>query len=100
MVDDLRSAGPRPADPRLAELRAAAQALRRELAGYRGDPADLRAAEEGLDAVDAHLLAGEPDGARLRGALLLLVGALGSVSALSGPVGDVRRAIDRITGKG
>ncbi|MFE1782775.1 DUF5955 family protein, partial [Streptomyces sp. NPDC059506] len=56
VVDDLRSAGPRPADPRLAELRAAAQALRRELAGYRGDPADLRAAEEGLDAVDAHLL--------------------------------------------
>ncbi|GAA2418389.1 DUF5955 family protein [Streptomyces glaucosporus] len=81
-------------DPRVVALHRAVTRLRRELAGYRAHLTDRGIAEDELAAVDAMLRAGEPDVARLRHSLLLIAGAIGSVSALSEALGEVRNAVE------
>ncbi|MEK8173069.1 DUF5955 family protein [Streptomyces sp. M19] len=66
-------------------LRAAVARLRRELAGHPVDLPDRDIAEDELAALDATVRAGRPDLARLHRSLLLVAGALGSVSALAPP---------------
>ncbi|MET8578374.1 DUF5955 family protein [Streptomyces sp. NPDC005012] len=81
-------------DPRVTVLRAAVARLGRELAGYRVEFTDRAVAEEeiaGLAALAAEPL---PDPARLRRSLLLIAGAVGSVSALAGGMHEVRRAVE------
>ncbi|PJE93755.1 hypothetical protein CUT44_31560 [Streptomyces carminius] len=81
-------------DPRVTELNRAVTRLHRELAGYRGQLADRGIAEEELRAVDTALRTGAPEVARLRHSLLLIAGAIGSVSALSEPLGEFRNAVE------
>ncbi len=81
-------------DPRVTELRAAVGRLRRELAGYRVQLSDRPVAEDELDVLDAQTASGGPSVPRLRRSLLVIAGALGSVSALAEPLAQVRRAID------
>lgn len=81
-------------DPRVAELRAAVSRLRRELAGHRPEFTDRGIAEDELAALDAMTAAGTPEVWRLRRSLLLVAGALGSVSALAEALAAVRRAVD------
>ncbi|QGV77817.1 DUF5955 family protein [Streptomyces ficellus] len=95
----LRSMGQRRAadsdeDPRVTELRAAVARLRRELAGHPADFADRGIAEDELAALAAMTLTGVPEVRRLRRSLLLLAGALGSVSALGDALTGVRRAVE------
>ncbi|MFF3763367.1 DUF5955 family protein [Streptomyces sp. NPDC001922] len=81
-------------DPRVAELRAAVSRLRRELAGHPADLSDRAVAEDELAALDAMVRAGAPEVPRLRRSLLLVAGALGSVSALGPALADMREVID------
>ncbi|AEN13283.1 MULTISPECIES: DUF5955 family protein [unclassified Streptomyces] len=94
----LRSAGhQRPAgavDPRVAELRTAVSRLRRELAGHPAEFPDRGIAEDELAALDAMAVGGTPEIPRLRRSLLLVAGAIGSVSALAPRLRDVRNAVD------
>ncbi|MGD9483151.1 DUF5955 family protein [Streptomyces sp. TRM70308] len=80
------------ADPRTAGLRAAALRMRRELAVHPGALADREVAEEQLAAIEA-MTVGTVELAELRRALLLTVSALGSVSALTEPLDELRAAI-------
>ncbi|MFD8151218.1 DUF5955 family protein [Streptomyces sp. NPDC059720] len=82
------------ADPRVTELRTAVSRLRRRLAAHPGEFADRSIAEEELAALDAMAATGAPDVPRLRRSLLLVAGAIGSMSALSPALADVRRAVD------
>ncbi|MFG3497024.1 DUF5955 family protein [Streptomyces sp. NPDC047928] len=88
------------ADPRVERLGAAVSRLRRELALLRADVKDRGVAEEELAALAAMtagaLAAGgaPPESHRLRRALLLVAGAIGSVSALAAALTEVRDAID------
>ncbi|MCQ4084676.1 DUF5955 family protein [Streptomyces sp. RB6PN25] len=75
-------------------LRKAVARLRRELAGYRAHLSDREVAEDELAALDAAAAAGVPVIERLRGSLLVLTSALGSVSALAPSLAEVRGAID------
>ncbi|MEU6916216.1 DUF5955 family protein [Streptomyces olindensis] len=86
------------ADPRVTELRSAVSRLRRRLAAHPGEFADRSIAEEELAALDAMAAAGIPEIPRLRRSLLLIAGAIGSVSALSPGVAEVRRAVDLFGG--
>ncbi|MFG3349837.1 DUF5955 family protein [Streptomyces sp. NPDC048018] len=81
-------------DPRVAELRAAVSRLRRELAGHRRELADRGIAEDELAALDAMATSGAPEVWRLRRSLLLVAGAVGSVSALAEGLTEVRRAVE------
>ncbi|MCG3040919.1 DUF5955 family protein [Streptomyces fenghuangensis] len=81
-------------DPRVVALRRAVSRLHRELAGYRAQLADRQIAEDELAAVDAELRAGAPEVARLRHSLLLIAGAVGSVSALAEALAEVRKAVE------
>jgi hypothetical protein len=81
-------------DPRVAALRAAVARCRRELAGYRANLPDRHIAEDELAALAAAADAGVPDVPRLRRGLLVIACSLGSVSALSGALIEVRRAIE------
>ncbi|MGI5429596.1 DUF5955 family protein [Streptomyces sp. CA-179760] len=85
-------------DPRVTELRSAVSGLRRRLAAHPGDFADRTIAEEELAALDAMAVAGVPEIPRLRRSLLLIAGAIGSVSALSPGLSEVRRAVDLFGG--
>jgi hypothetical protein len=85
---------PRAEDPRVAELCAAVSRLRRELAGHPADLSDRGVAEDELAALDAMVRAGAPEVPRLRRSLLLVAGALGSVSALAPALADMRQVID------
>ncbi|GAA0389722.1 hypothetical protein GCM10010357_08010 [Streptomyces luteireticuli] len=69
--------------------------LRRALAAHPALLPDRDAAEDELAALDAMAGAGEPELSRLRRSLLLVAGAVGSVSALAPALGDVRTAVDR-----
>ncbi len=104
-VDSVGSAGPFPStpdagspvardDPRLAGLRVAVGRLGRELAAYRVVLPDRQVAEEELAALDAAAAAGALSVPRLRESLLVVAGALGSVSALSAPLAQFHHAID------
>ncbi|MEU4209380.1 DUF5955 family protein [Streptomyces sp. NPDC026206] len=84
--------------PGPGELGAAVSRLRRALAGHPAPLPDRDAAEDELAALDAMARAGATDVSRLRRSLLLVAGAVGSVSALAPALGDVRAAVDRIGG--
>lgn len=95
----LRSLGQRPVtgsdeDPRVAELRTAVSRLRRELAAHPAEFPDRVIAEDELAALAAMTADGVPEMPRLRRSLLLIAGAIGSVSALSRGLSDVRDAVD------
>ncbi|WP_320778444.1 DUF5955 family protein [Streptomyces sp. CRN 30] len=95
----LRSLGQRPVtgsgeDPRTAGLRTAVSRLRRELGALPREFPDRSIAEDELAALAAMAAGGTPEIALLRRSLLLVAGAIGSVSALSGSLADVRRAVE------
>ncbi|MER5915686.1 DUF5955 family protein [Streptomyces sp. NPDC001982] len=95
----LRSLGQRPVtgideDPRVAELRTAVSRLRRELAAHPAEFPDRGIAEDELAALAAMTSGGTPESPRLRRSLLLIAGAIGSVSALARGLSDVRNAVD------
>lgn len=95
----LRSLGQRPVsgsdnDPRVAELRTAVSRLRRELAAHPAEFPDRDIAEDELAALAAMTIDGTPEVPRLRRSLLLIAGAIGSVSALSRGLADVRGAVE------
>ncbi|MDN3265163.1 DUF5955 family protein [Streptomyces sp. CSDS2] len=95
----LRSLGQRPVtgvdeDPRVAELRTAVSRLRRQLAALRADFPDRAIAEDELAALAAMADAGVPEIPRLRASLLLIAGAIGSMSALARGLSQVRAAVD------
>ncbi|GAA4894572.1 DUF5955 family protein [Streptomyces coeruleoprunus] len=84
------------ADPRVERLSAAVSRLRRELAALRGELTDRGIAEDELAALAAMTLGGPPpEPHRLRRSLLLVAGAIGSVSALAAALAEVRTAIER-----
>ncbi|WP_165556285.1 DUF5955 family protein [Streptomyces violaceusniger] len=82
-------------DPRVAELRRAVARLRRDLAAHPAELPDRAIADDELAALDAMARTGAPELHRLRRSLLLIAGALGSVSALSPALTGVRAAIDQ-----
>lgn len=95
----LRSVGQTPVaekgeDPRLAGLNGAVSRLRRELAGYPVEFRDRAIAEDELAALAAMVAGGAPEIARMRRSLLLIVGSIGSVSALGPALMSVRNAVD------
>ncbi len=95
----LRSLGQRPVadsdeDPRVAGLRTAVARLRRELAAHPVEFPDRGIAEDELAALAAMAAGGPPETSRLRRSLLLIAGAIGSVSALSRGLTEVREAVD------
>ncbi|WP_442816474.1 DUF5955 family protein [Streptomyces sp. NBC_01304] len=81
-------------DPRVTELRLAVSRLRRELAGHPAEFPDRAIAEDELAALDAMASSGVPEIPRLRRSLLLIAGAVGSVSALTAGLTAVRSAVD------
>ncbi|MEU6372098.1 DUF5955 family protein [Streptomyces sp. NPDC046909] len=81
-------------DPRVAGLRTAVSRLRRELAAHPAEFPDRAIAEDELAALAAMTTDGAPEIPRLRRSLLLIAGAIGSVSALSRGLSDVRDAVD------
>ncbi|MDH2389191.1 DUF5955 family protein [Streptomyces sp. HNM0663] len=81
-------------DPRATELRAAVSRLRRELAGHPVDFPDRDIAEDELAVLAAMVSSGEPEVPRMRRSLLLIAGAVGSVSALGSALMQVRQAVD------
>ncbi|MFF5156818.1 DUF5955 family protein [Streptomyces sp. NPDC000348] len=81
-------------DPRVAGLRSAVSRLRRQLAAHPGDFRDRGVAEEELAALAGMAAAGDPEISRLRRSLLLVAGAIGSVSALGQGVRELREAVD------
>ncbi|MFD8519038.1 DUF5955 family protein [Streptomyces capillispiralis] len=81
-------------DPRVRELSSAVSRLRRQLAAHPAEFRDRSIAEEELAALAALAAAGDPDVPRLRRSLLLVAGAIGSVSALNQGVRELREAVD------
>ncbi|MET8642738.1 DUF5955 family protein [Streptomyces sp. NPDC004675] len=81
-------------DPRVAELRTAVSRLRRELATLPSEFPDRAIAEDELGALAAMALSGVPEIPRLHRSLLLIAGAIGSVSALARGLSDVRSAVE------
>jgi len=99
----LRSVEQRPVtgsdkDPRVSELRSAVSRLRRELAAHPAEFPDRDIAEEELAALDAMAAGGAPEIPHLRRSLLLVAGAIGSVSALARGLSEVRRAVELFGG--
>ncbi len=95
----LRSLGQRPVtgsdkDPRVAGLRVAVSRLRRQLAAHPAEFPDRAIAEDELATLAAMMIDGVPDIPRLRRSLLVIAGAIGSVSALSPGLSEVRAAVD------
>ncbi|KQX63457.1 hypothetical protein ASD48_26250 [Streptomyces sp. Root1310] len=81
-------------DPRVAELRTAVSRLRRELATYPAEFPERAIAEDELAALAAMVMHGVPELPRLRRSLLLIAGAVGSVSALARSLSEVRHAVE------
>ncbi|MFE7274424.1 DUF5955 family protein [Streptomyces sp. NPDC057623] len=81
-------------DLRVVELRTAVSRLRRELAAHPAEFSDRGIAEDELAALAAMTIDGAPEIPRLRRSLLLIAGAIGSVSALARGLSDVRDAVD------
>ncbi|GGW63518.1 hypothetical protein GCM10010503_45760 [Streptomyces lucensis JCM 4490] len=95
----MRSLGQRPVtgsdeDPRAVELRTAVSRLRRQLAAIPADFPDRSIAEDELAALAAMAAGGSPQIPLLRRSLLLIAGAIGSVSALTRALTEVREAVD------
>jgi hypothetical protein len=78
----------------VGELSSAVARLRRQLAAHPGEFRDRSIAEEELAALAALAATGSPDVGRLRRSLLLIAGAIGSVSALGQGVRELREAVD------
>lgn len=93
-----RDAGPDDTDPRVAALCAAAERLGSELSGYQAPLTDREVAERQLSELIRMATSGGPDGAALRGALLMIAAALGSVSALAPAVAALRAAVELFSG--
>ncbi|MEV5508289.1 DUF5955 family protein [Streptomyces orinoci] len=85
-------------DPRVDALCGAVSRLRRALAAHPAPLPDRDAAEDELAALDAMVRAGTPEVSRLRRSLLLVAGAVGSVSALGSALGEVRGAVESFAG--
>jgi hypothetical protein len=81
-------------DVRVKELRTAVAGLRRRLAALPTEFPDRCVAEDELATLAAMAGAGEPEVPRLRHSLLLLAGAIGSVSALAAGLTEVRHAVE------
>lgn len=81
-------------DPRVTELRSAVARLRRQLAAHRADFRDRSIAEEALATLAGLAAADRPDIPMLRRSLLLVAGAIGSVSALGDGLRQLREAVD------
>ncbi|WHM29779.1 DUF5955 family protein [Streptomyces sp. BPPL-273] len=81
-------------DVRVAELRAAVSRLQRRLAALPADFPDRAIAEDELADLAAMAGHGVPEAPRLRRSLLLIAGAIGSVSALAPGLAEVRRAVE------
>ncbi|MEU3255225.1 DUF5955 family protein [Streptomyces sp. NPDC006997] len=81
-------------DPRVAGLRTAVSRLRRELAAHPAEFPDRAIAEEELAALASMTSGGAPEIPRLRRSLLLIAGAIGSVSALAKGLTQVREAVE------
>ena len=92
-VEQRRTPGGR-VDPRVAELRSAVSRLRRQLAAHPAEFPDRSIAEEELAVLDSLAAGGSPEVPRLRRSLLLVAGAIGSVSALGRGVREVRDAVE------
>ncbi|MFJ8792508.1 DUF5955 family protein [Streptomyces sp. NPDC102462] len=95
----LRSLGQMPVtgsdeDPRVTGLRTAVSRLRRELAAHPAEFRDRAVAEDELAALAAMTSDGNPEIPRLRRSLLLIAGSIGSVSALSRGLAEVREAVE------
>ncbi|MDX2699102.1 hypothetical protein Sipo8835_04365 [Streptomyces ipomoeae] len=95
----LRSLGQKPVtgsdeDPRVTELRSAVSRLRRELAAHPAEFPDRAVAEDELAALAAMAVSGIPEIPRLRRSLLLIASSIGSVSALSKGLSEVRTAVE------
>ncbi|WP_442538499.1 DUF5955 family protein [Streptomyces pseudogriseolus] len=75
----------------MTELRSAVARLRRQLAAHRAEFRDRSIAEEALATLAA---ADRPDVPMLRRSLLLVAGAIGSVSALGDGLRQLREAVD------
>jgi hypothetical protein len=93
-------AGSGDGDVRVAGLRIAVARLRRELAAHPGEFPDRGIAEDELAALAAMALGTAPDVRRLRRSLLLVAGAIGSVSALAPSLAQVRGAVERFAEDG
>lgn len=94
-VEQESTSRPEGPDPGVGELCAAVSRLRRALAGHPARLPDRDAAEDELAALDAMARAGCPEVSRLRRSLLLVAGAVGSVSALAPALGEVRAAVEQ-----
>jgi len=81
-------------DPRVMGLRVAVSRLRRELAVHPVEFRDRAIAEDELAALAAMAADGAPENSRMRRSLLLIVGSIGSVSALGPALMEVRIAVD------
>ena len=81
-------------DPRVTALDAAVRNLGVELDAYERVLSDRVVAEEQLAALRAMVRSNEPEVQALRTVLLMLTAALGSVSALAEPLGEVRKAVE------
>ncbi|MEU2435685.1 DUF5955 family protein [Streptomyces rubradiris] len=81
-------------DLRVAELRTAVSRLRRQLAALPADFPDRAIAEDELASLAAMAAGGVPEIPRLRASLLLIAGAIGSMSALARGLSQVRSAVD------
>ncbi|MFD7662074.1 DUF5955 family protein [Streptomyces sp. NPDC059788] len=80
-------------DPRAVALCGAVARLRRELALHPAELPDRATADDELAALYAVVSAGDPEVSRLRRSLLLIAGAVGSVSALAPALTDLRELI-------
>ncbi|OKI01404.1 hypothetical protein A6A06_19460 [Streptomyces sp. CB02923] len=80
-------------DPRGVALCGAVARLRRELAVLPAELPDRAAADDELAALHAMVSAGDPEVPRLRRSLLLIAGAVGSISALAPALTDLRELI-------
>ncbi|MGC9380082.1 DUF5955 family protein [Streptomyces sp. MH13] len=81
-------------DVRVTALRTAVSRLRRQLALLPTDFPDRAVAEDELAGLAAMTDHGVPEVPRLHRSLLLIAGAIGSVSALSPGLTDVRHAVE------
>ncbi|MFD6415622.1 DUF5955 family protein [Streptomyces sp. NPDC060194] len=78
----------------MAELSASVARLRRELAQHPAEFVDRSIAEEELAGLAAMVAGGTPEVRRMRSSLLLVAGAIGSVSALARSLAELRNAIE------
>ncbi|MFI1326550.1 hypothetical protein EF913_32965 [Streptomyces sp. WAC04189] len=81
-------------DVRVVALRTAVARLRRQLAVLPADFPDRAVAEDELADLAAMSEHGVPEVCRLHRSLLLVAGAIGSVSALSRGLTEVRHAVE------